>query len=225
MMEDAAEDEAKREREEEEAEDVEVGRFAEGGDGALSGDTSRGGLSNEDEFNPPMDDDEGFPMADDQDEMQPSFELDDEVMGSRGADETGEFGEDMALMHGEKYIAFEIAALSYFPLFAITNTLHTNVLFFLCIDPNSPYVLQMIAVSTPASRAFLLGPSTRWARWVPILLPPRTAMLLASRLTERKPPATPSGTSTPSRCLPCSRGTWPRPKKPLPPRMRLKGRK
>eukprot|EP00562_Extubocellulus_spinifer_P000324 CAMPEP_0178483070 /NCGR_PEP_ID=MMETSP0696-20121128/7046_1 /TAXON_ID=265572 /ORGANISM="Extubocellulus spinifer, Strain CCMP396" /LENGTH=820 /DNA_ID=CAMNT_0020110579 /DNA_START=151 /DNA_END=2613 /DNA_ORIENTATION=+ len=104
MMEDAAEDEAKREREEEEAEDVEVGRFAEAGDGTPAGDTSRGGLSNEDEFNPPMDDDEGFPMADDQDEMQPSFELDDEVMGIRGADDTGEFGEDMALMHDDRSV-------------------------------------------------------------------------------------------------------------------------
>jgi len=104
MMEEAAEDEARREREEEEAEDVEVGRFADGGaDSTLGGDTSRGGLPDEDEFNPPMDDDDGFPMVDDEDEMQqPTFDIDDEMMAGRGADDTGgEFAGDMALMQGE----------------------------------------------------------------------------------------------------------------------------
>ena len=104
MMEEAAEDEARREREEEEAEDVEVGRFAEGGmDSTLGGDTSRGNLPDEeDEFNPPMDDEDGFPMVDDDEMQQPSFELDDEVMAGRGADDTGgEFAGDMALMQGK----------------------------------------------------------------------------------------------------------------------------
>lgn len=107
MMEEAAEDEARREREEEEAEDVEVGRFAEGGrDSSLGGDTSRGELAEEDEFNPPMDDDDGFPMVDDEDEMQqPTFELDDEVMAGRGADDTGgEFAGDMALMQDDRSV-------------------------------------------------------------------------------------------------------------------------
>jgi len=107
MMEEAAEDEARREREEEEAEEVEVGRFAEGGaDSTLGGDASRGyHLVDEDEFNPPMDDDDGFPMVDDDEVQQPSFELDDEVMAGRGADDTGgEFAGDMALMQDDRSI-------------------------------------------------------------------------------------------------------------------------
>ena len=105
-----SEEEARRkkiEREgEKEADEVEVGRFAEGGADA----SGSGSGADESEF-PLPDDEEGFPPMDDEEDMHPPTGLDDEIIGDRGMDETGGFAEDMALMQGEYFFILVLCRL------------------------------------------------------------------------------------------------------------------
>jgi cohesin complex subunit SCC1 len=100
IMEEAAEEEARRKKAEQEgekeADEVEVGRFAEGGADA----SGSGSGADQSEF-PLPDDEEGFPPMDDEEDMHPPTGLDDEIIGDRGMDETGGFAEDMALMQAD----------------------------------------------------------------------------------------------------------------------------
>ena len=110
IMEEAAEEEARRKKIEQEgekeADEVEVGRFAEGGADA----SGSGSGADQSEF-PLPDDEEGFPPMDDEEDMHPPTGLDDEIIGDRGMDETGGFAEDMALMQGEYFFILVLCRL------------------------------------------------------------------------------------------------------------------